>query len=144
MSFGPTTTPSIIPGSFPVPCKQRAVVLCIGQNPEVVDAIDDGMSDLPVDVIRARDGMQGYWLAISKCPALIVTDLRMTNGDGGDFIESVKENPQTRDIPVIVSTCHDYPGLRRHAERMGATHCFQEPLDVSALLNAVSDTLLLS
>ncbi len=143
MILGPTTSPSTVPDSIPVPGSPRAKILCINQNPEVADAIEDGMSDLPVDVLRARDGMQGYWLAISKNPALIVTDLRMTNGEGGEVIESVKENPQTRDIPVIISTNHNYPGLRRHAQRMGATHCFQEPIDMMALLDAVSDTLAL-
>jgi CheY-like chemotaxis protein len=144
MSLGPTTTPSVTPDNLPVPVGPRAKILCIDPNPEVADAIEDGMSDLPVEVLRARNGMEGYWLAISKCPALIVTDLRMTNGDSCEVIESVKENPQTRDIPVIVSTRHDYPGLRRHAERMGATHCFQKPLDVAALLNAVTDALALA
>ncbi len=135
--------PSIIPGNPAAPGSHRAQILCINQNPEVADAIEDGLSDLPVDVLRARDGMQGYWLAISRSPALIVTDLQMTNGEGGEIIESLKKNPQTCDIPVIVSTSHDYPGLRRHAERMGATHCFQEPLDVLALVAAVSDALAL-
>jgi response regulator RpfG family c-di-GMP phosphodiesterase len=143
MSIGPTTTPSMIPDSLPVTDSQRAMILCINQNSDVADAIENGVSDLPVDVVRARNGMQGYWLAISKSPALIVTDLRTTNGDGGEIIESMKENPQTRDIPIIVSTSHDYPGLRRHVERMGAIDCFQEPLDVTALLDAVSNDLAL-
>lgn len=99
------------------------------------------MGELPVDVLRARNGMQGYWLAISKSPTLIITDLRMTNGHGGEILESVKQNPQTRDIPVIVLTSQDYPGLQRHAQRMGASHCFQKPLGVDALLNTVSDVM---
>jgi len=138
MSLGPATTSDIIPSCLPLLGGHRAKILCIDHDSEAADAIENRLSDSPVDVLRARNGMQGYWLVISKSPALIITDLRMTNGHGGKIIESVKENPQTRDIPVIVLTDHDYPGLQRHVERMGATHCFQKPLDVDALLDAVS------
>jgi len=144
MNRGPAANCDSLPGGQCPPAAPRASILCINRDPGLADAIEDRVSDLPVDVLRARDGMQGYWLAISKSPALIVTDLRMTNGHGGEIIESVKENPQTRDIPVIVVANHDYPGLQRHAERMGATHCFQKPLEVAALLDAVSEVFALS
>lgn len=139
MSLGPTTTSNIIPSSPSLPGSPRATILCIDQDTEVADAIESRVSDLPVDVLHAKNGMQGYWLAISKNPALIVTDLCMTNGHGGELVESVKENRQTQDIPVIVLTNHDYPGLHRHVERMGATRCFQKPAEVDALLAAVCE-----
>lgn len=141
MSLGPATTTT--PGCLPLTGNHRAKILCIDRDPQVADVLENRLTDLPVDVIRARNGMQGYWLAISKSPALIITDLRMTNGHGSEIIESVKENRETCDIPIIVLTNQDYPGLQRHAERMGATHCFQKPLDVNTLLNAVSTALAL-
>ncbi|MDP6467201.1 MAG: response regulator [Pirellulaceae bacterium] len=144
MSLGPTMATQITSDCLPLPGSRRAKILCIDEDPQAADAIELRMGDLAVDILRASNGMQGYWLAISESPALIITDLRMTNGHGGKIIESVKGNPQTRNIPVIVLTKHDYPGLQRHAQQMGATHCFQEPYDVSALLEAVSDVLALT
>ena len=141
MRLGPATTNDIIPSSLPLAGGHRAKILCIDRDPDVADALENRMSELPVDVLRAQNGMQGYWLAISESPALIITDLRMTNGHGGEIIESVKQNPQTRDIPVIVVTSHDYPGLQRHAERMGATRCFQKPSGMDTVMNAVADVL---
>lgn len=139
MSLGRATSNDSIASSVPTLGPTRAKILCINPDAKIAAAIDERMSDLPVDILRARNGMQGYWLAISKNPSLIVTDLRMTNGHGGEIIESLKQNSQTRDIPIIVMTNHDYPGLQRHAERMGATHCFKKPLDMNDLFNAVTE-----
>ena len=141
MSFAAPPTTDSKPACWPGLGSFRAKVLCINRDPSVADAIETQMAEMPVDVLRARNGMQGYWLAITKRPALIITDLRMTNGHGGEIIESVKDNALTRSIPVFVLANHDYPELVRHAHRMGATHCFQKPWDVEAILSAVSESL---
>lgn len=65
--------------------------------------------------------MQGYWLAISKVPDVIVTELGMANGGGADMLECLKDSPQTRDIPVIVYTSQNYPGMLHHLGRLGAS-----------------------
>jgi len=53
-------------------------------------------------VVAACDGMD----ALEKLPSgtfdLVITDLNMPNMDGFEFIRSLRDNPQYRDLPVII------------------------------------------
>ena len=95
-------------------------VLVVDQDPAAADQVTKGLQRAGVRVLRASTGMQGYWLAISKEPDAIVTELGVANGGGADMLECLKDTPQTQNIPVIVHTAQNYPGMHRHLERLGA------------------------
>ncbi|MBC8354275.1 MAG: response regulator [Planctomycetes bacterium] len=112
---------AISTGSFVTPVPSRHfTVLVVDKDGAVADQVTNGLEGAGVRVLRASTGMQGYWLAISKDPDLIVTELGMPNGVGADMLECLKDAPQTQDIPVIVHTAQDYPGMRHHLEQLGA------------------------
>ena len=56
-------------------------------------------------VITADNGPGGLLLAKSQKPDLIVLDVQMPDMDGGEINFKLKEDPATRDIPVVFSTC---------------------------------------
>jgi CheY-like chemotaxis protein len=56
-------------------------------------------------VISAPDGEQGYQKAKSQKPDLMLLDVMMTHdSEGFDLARKLKEDPATRDIPVIMIT----------------------------------------
>ncbi len=61
----------------------------------------DLLSELPYRVSVAFNGEQGYQLALSQRPDLILLDVRMPNMDGYACCRLLKANPATRDIPII-------------------------------------------
>ncbi len=61
----------------------------------------DLLSELPYRVSVAFNGEQGYQLALSQRPDLILLDVRMPNMDGYACCRLLKANPGTRDIPII-------------------------------------------
>lgn len=61
----------------------------------------DLLSELPYRVSVAFNGEQGYQLALSGHPDLILLDVRMPNMDGYTCCRLLKANPATRDIPII-------------------------------------------
>jgi DNA-binding response OmpR family regulator len=61
----------------------------------------DLLSELPYRVAVAFNGEQGYQLALSGQPDLILLDVRMPNMDGYTCCRLLKANPVTRDIPII-------------------------------------------
>jgi DNA-binding response OmpR family regulator len=61
----------------------------------------DLLSELPYRVSVAFNGEQGYQLALSSRPDLILLDVRMPNMDGYTCCRLLKANPATRDIPII-------------------------------------------
>ncbi len=52
----------------------------------------------------AKDGLDGLAKAKKVHPAAIVVDLMMPKVDGKTFLYQLKEDPTTKDIPVIVCT----------------------------------------
>jgi DNA-binding response OmpR family regulator len=61
----------------------------------------DLLSEMPYRVSVAFNGEQGYQLALTGLPDLILLDVRMPNMDGYTCCRLLKANPATRDIPII-------------------------------------------
>lgn len=55
-------------------------------------------------VVVATDGMDGYRQAISENPHVIVADKEMPKLDGYGLLNSLRNSPDTRHIPVILVT----------------------------------------
>src|ERR1700751_4553118 len=53
------------------------------------------------DVVAAPDGEQGCAMALSERPDVILMDLEMPVVDGWEATRRLKDDPQTRDIPII-------------------------------------------
>ena len=55
-------------------------------------------------VISAMDGEEGLKLAKESNPDLILLDLVLPKMHGFDVLKALKEDPKTKDIPIIVLT----------------------------------------
>ena len=58
-------------------------------------------------VFHAKDGWEGLAMARQKIPDLIVSDLTMPGINGFGFIEELKLDPRTKEIPVVVVSAKD-------------------------------------
>jgi CheY-like chemotaxis protein len=62
------------------------------------------LMSLPAEVEEARGGTEGIQYARERDIDLIVLDLVMDDATGFNVIAALKEEPLTRDIPVVVHT----------------------------------------
>lgn len=94
--------------------KQRPVdLLVIEDNPGDVRLLEEAFRELNADVhmLVAKDGAEGVEM-ISKArlkdspglPDLILLDLNLPKLSGHDVLARIKDNPDTRRIPVIILT----------------------------------------
>jgi len=56
------------------------------------------------EVVSARDGEEGVKAAAKELPDLILLDVLMPKLDGFEALKKLKEDPATKDIPVIMLT----------------------------------------
>lgn len=56
------------------------------------------------NLIKALDGEQGLQLAQQEKPVFILLDVIMPKMDGFTVLKKLKENPETKDIPVLLLT----------------------------------------
>jgi two-component system alkaline phosphatase synthesis response regulator PhoP len=59
--------------------------------------------------VQASNGTQALELLKNNKLDLIITDLMMPQLNGYEFIEKVRENPETKNIPIILMTSKSEP-----------------------------------
>ncbi len=66
----------------------------------------------------------------------LVLDLQMPGMDGIDVLRNLKQRGES--LPVVMITAHDAPGTRENCISAGAAAYVRKPLDVDALLDAIT------
>jgi DNA-binding response OmpR family regulator len=56
------------------------------------------------NVVHANNGEDALKLVGENSPSLIILDIMMPKMNGLDVLKALKENPETKDIPVIIVT----------------------------------------
>jgi CheY-like chemotaxis protein len=132
----PTLSRGCSPGSREF---DRPTVLCIDDDPDITASIERILSAYDVAVQRDFCGAQGIWDAMNGKPDLIITDLRMPQGNGEDLLDCLKRNDQTRHIPVIVLTGQRGAHLPGQLKRRGADGFLLKPVHYTTLLAEIGE-----
>ena len=90
-------------------------------------------SDLRLE--RAADGVEGLRLTRELRPAAVVLDIRLPRLDGWQVLGSLREDPQTADIPIVVASVVDE---RARGLALGASAYLRKPLSRDDLLAALA------
>lgn len=79
-------------------------IVCIEDEPEMIDLVRMILSREGYDVIGAAGGLMGLQMVEDEQPQLVLLDLMMPDLDGWEVYQRLKSNPHTSHIPVIVIT----------------------------------------
>ncbi len=108
-------------------------VLVIEDNRDNMTLIVDMLELLSYEVITAKDGQAGIELVSSENPDLILMDLSLPVIDGWAVTKRLKQNPDSRDIPIIALTAHAMAGDRERALRAGCDDYIAKPINMPEL-----------
>ena len=86
-------------------------------------------------VITARDGPAGLEAVRRNRPSAVLLDIRLPGMDGWEVLTALKQDPDTRDIPVIVVSIVEE---QQRALALGAAAYLVEPVGRGALLDALA------
>jgi len=95
-------------------------------------------------VLVAHDGLEGYRLAVSERPRLIITDLIMPCMDGYTLLTSLRSNPMTADIAVIVLTGRSSAEEEQKALDFGFDDFIAKPISVLRIVSRVKRVIQLT
>jgi two-component system, OmpR family, response regulator VicR len=84
-------------------------IIYIEDDPEMVDLVSLILSRKDMRVTGAYNGQQGLDLINKEAPDLILLDIMMPDLDGWDVYHILKNNEQTKNIPVIIVTAKAQP-----------------------------------
>jgi PAS domain S-box-containing protein len=83
---------------------QPTTVLVVDDDPNAVKILTSYLECAGFTVLRAYGGEEGIQLADSRLPDLIVLDLMMPGVSGFEVVETLKKQPKTSGIPILVLT----------------------------------------
>ena len=84
--------------------KSTKHILCIEDEPEMIDLIRLILSRRGFEVFGAAGGTEGLKAVREKLPDLVLLDLMMPDMDGWEVYQQMKADESTRHIPVIIVT----------------------------------------
>jgi DNA-binding response OmpR family regulator len=79
-------------------------VVCIEDEPEMIDLVRLILGRRGYDVIGANGGIEGLEIVRREKPDLILLDLMMPDMDGWEVYQQIKADAALKDIPVVVVT----------------------------------------
>lgn len=79
-------------------------IVCIEDEPETTNLVKLILARDGYEVLGANGGEEGLALVREEIPDLILLDLMMPDMDGWQVYQHLKEDENTREIPVIVVT----------------------------------------
>ena len=90
-----------------------------GKTPPLILIVDDVetnrfilrdiITELGYLPVLAENGIQALKLVERRLPKLVILDVAMPEMDGYEFCRIMKENPNTRDVPIIFISAFDDP-----------------------------------
>jgi CheY-like chemotaxis protein len=104
-------------------------ILIVEDNPMNLELATDLLEASGYFVIQARTAEEGIKLARVEFPDLILMDIRLPGMDGLEATGVLKQDPTTKDIPVIVMTAHAMKGDEEKAVAAGCAGYITKRID---------------
>lgn len=79
-------------------------ILVIDDDNAINELIKINLELVGYKVIQAYDGIKGFALAKQELPNAIVLDVMMPEVDGFTVAQRIRQNPETKNIPIIMLT----------------------------------------
>ncbi len=79
-------------------------ILIIDDDTAILELIKVNLELLGHEAITASDGVKGFALARQELPDLIILDVMMPDVDGFTVASRIRNNPSTKDIPILMLT----------------------------------------
>lgn len=108
-------------------------ILYVEDNEDNVYLMRRRLARGDVTLVIAPDGEQGVAMAAREQPDLILMDLSLPGLDGWEAARQIRNNPETRAIPIIALSAHAMEGDREKALAAGCDDYDTKPVDFPRL-----------
>ncbi|NUQ81051.1 MAG: response regulator [Bacteroidetes bacterium] len=120
----------------------RSAVLVVDDNRDIRNYIRDILQD-HYDIMEASNGREGLSQMAVRKPALVISDVMMPEMNGYDLTRTIKSDPQTSAIPVILLTAKATGDMKVEGLESGANDYMYKPFYAKELLARVRNLILL-
>jgi DNA-binding response OmpR family regulator len=116
-------------------------IFVVDDDKEIREIVTFVLSHNGFEVVVAPNGQQLQSLLFAQLPDLIIHDVMMPGEDGYQIFSSLRDNPQTQRIPVIIMTAHSEHIYEQISVDLGAAEHITKPFHPIELAERVKALL---
>ncbi|RXK61654.1 response regulator [Lacibacter luteus] len=116
----------------------KQIMLVVDDDKEIRSYVS-GMFRDQFNVYEAQSGKEGLKMAEKHQPDIIISDIKMEDGDGIDFCRKIKSHNSLSHIPVILLTGTHTSDLKLEGVEGGADDYITKPFEKELLLARVNN-----
>jgi len=115
----------------------RRRILIVDDNAVDLKLIQKTVEKIGHQALLAEDGKAGYEIAKAEKPDLILSDCRMPQMNGVDMCKLIKEDADTKNIPLVFLTGVDSPKTVIECFEMGVENYICKPIRPKVLRSQI-------
>jgi len=116
-------------------------ILVVEDNPVEIETIKSRLKQQKHDVLIAKTGEDGIRLAIEKTPDLIFMDMILPGMHGLEATIKLKQNPLTKEIPIVALTVMDSSEFVATCFKEGISAFIKKPYDFTEIFAKIEKIL---
>ena len=116
-------------------------ILAVDDEPHILKLVSFSLKSGGFEVLEASDGLSAIEVAQAEQPDLILMDVMMPVLDGYEACRRLKEDPATKDIPVVMLTAKTQLTEQQNGLDSGAVHYICKPFTPKDLVAQVQEFL---
>lgn len=112
-------------------------ILVVEDSPSELKLMSHYLEESGYNVIQASGAKEALEKALAENLDVIVTDVVMPGMSGFELCRSLKRNPATQKVPIVICSSKNQEIDRLWALRQGADHYVTKPYTKEQLLRAI-------
>jgi DNA-binding response OmpR family regulator len=118
--------------------EQKRKVLLIEDDVDMSEAVRLRLESNGYEVVVAHDGLEGFDMARTQKPDLIILDVMLPKMDGFTVCRMLKYDESYKNIPVIMFTARVQKTDIQHGTEVGANAYVTKPFKAEELLAQIN------
>lgn len=125
-------------GEKEAPLVRNRQILYVEDNSQNVSLMQGILEEFDgVDLKVASSAEQGMLMVDQVKPDLLLMDINLPGMNGFDALKQLKDNPNTKDVPVVAISAHAMDLSVEKSLEAGFSDYISKPIDVRNLLNVI-------
>jgi signal transduction histidine kinase/ActR/RegA family two-component response regulator len=120
----------------------QRTILCVEDDPASLRLLEQMMNRVPTLTVIAADTAElALELADARRPDMILMDIDLPGMDGIEALVHLRQNPRTRDIPVVALSASAMPADVERGRAAGFRTYLTKPLNIGETLKTIRETI---
>lgn len=112
-------------------------ILVAEDSPTVQEIVNGALADAGARAYLVADGAAAVRFALDRGPDAVVLDIGLDGISGYHACRLLRDDPATRDLPIVILTGRDVDSARYWGMRAGADECVTKDAGMPALVAAI-------